>query len=403
MFAEVGELVGGIDILVNNAASGTLAPNEELEQRHWDRAFDTNLKGSLWCAEHAARMMADRGGGAIVNLSSLGAGNVLDNYMSVGISKAAVEELTRYLAVQFAPAKVRVNTASCGPIDGEVVRLFPQADQMYESIVAATPLGRMATEADLADVVLLLASDLAGWITGQTIVADGGLTLRGPFAPPVQDTFSPGSVAQVSDGASGASSSIARTDGVVADSAAIGSSAASPGQRPHPRRQPPSPLPPVLARQAESAVLDWYSMPVPQQNPPPVERAPESEQPALADDDRVIAVVGMGMVVPGASSPEEFWRLRLDGTVMLTEPGERWDLESYYDPDPSEEDRTYSRISGFIADPGRFTTDPHEDYTTGHLRHLQQVSYRAHRLGRRRGLPDRSAARLPAQPDPPAA
>ncbi|MRH92064.1 SDR family oxidoreductase [Nocardia sp. SYP-A9097] len=300
MFAEIGDLVGGIDILINNAAGGALLPHAELEQEHWDRAFDTNFKGSLWCAEHAARMMATRGGGAIVNLSSIGAEFVVDNYMSVGISKATVETMTRYLAVQYAPINVRVNTASCSLIGGEVARRFPHADEMSRAVIAATPLGRMATEADLANVVLFLASDLSGWITGQTIVADGGLTLRVPFTLPIDDVAGPAVPAS--------------------------------------------------------------------EEPATASLSPEFEESDLADDDRMIAVVGMGMVVPGASSPQEYWPLRLDGTVMFTEPGERWDGDSYYSADPAAEDRTYARTSGYITDPDQFPVDATEDYTTTWLR-----------------------------------
>lgn len=121
--------------------------------------------------------MTARGGGSIINLSSIGADMVIGNYLTVGTSKAAVESLTRYLAVQFAPDNIRVNAASCGLIKGQVAQLFPAAAEMQRVTVAATPLGRLATETDLANVVLFLASDMSGWITGQTILADGGLSL----------------------------------------------------------------------------------------------------------------------------------------------------------------------------------------------------------------------------------
>ena len=93
--------------------------------------------------------MAKRGGGTIVNVSSLGAGLVPDNYLVVGTSKAAVEALTRHLAIELAPLKIRVNTASCSLIEGDVAKLFPRADELEAVTVATTPLGRLATARDL--------------------------------------------------------------------------------------------------------------------------------------------------------------------------------------------------------------------------------------------------------------
>ncbi len=184
LFDQTVELVGGIDILVNNAAGGALAPHQDLTDRDWQRAFDTNLKGSLRCAERAAPLMAARGGGAIINLSSVGASLVIGNYLPVGTSKAAVEALTRYLAVEYASHNIRVNTASCGLIDGEIARAFPDAEEFQRVVSDATPLGRLAREEELANVVLFLASDEASWVTGQTILADGGLSLAAAILSP---------------------------------------------------------------------------------------------------------------------------------------------------------------------------------------------------------------------------
>lgn len=123
MFEEIEAKFGRLDILINNAASGALIPNAEVDEEHFARAFDTNLKGSFWCARHAAKLMGKRGG-SIVNISSIGAGLVPANYLVVGTSKAALEALTRYLAVEYARLNIRVNTASATLIEGEVARLF---------------------------------------------------------------------------------------------------------------------------------------------------------------------------------------------------------------------------------------------------------------------------------------
>ena len=138
MFAAIRAEHGRIDVLINNAASGALKPSRELDDRDWTRTLDTNLMGAWWCAREAVDLMPPEGG-AIVNLSSVGAGMVIDNYLAVGTSKAAVEALTRYLAIEYAPRNVRVNTASGGLIDGNVAGLFPRAKELRDIVVLQRP------------------------------------------------------------------------------------------------------------------------------------------------------------------------------------------------------------------------------------------------------------------------
>ncbi|NIJ12996.1 NAD(P)-dependent dehydrogenase (short-subunit alcohol dehydrogenase family) [Saccharomonospora amisosensis] len=175
MFDTVGERHARLDILVNNAASGAFGPIDQLAEKDWARAVDTNLNGTLWCSQLAAAQMSD--GGAIVNLSSLGASLAAGNYAAIGTTKAAVEALTRYLAAEYGPRGIRVNTASAGPLEGEALRSFAPAAGVRKAIRAATPLGRLGTESELAEVVLFLVSSAASWVTGQVLVADGGLSL----------------------------------------------------------------------------------------------------------------------------------------------------------------------------------------------------------------------------------
>ncbi|WP_410625155.1 SDR family oxidoreductase [Amycolatopsis sp. cmx-8-4] len=263
MFDEIQRSHGRLDVLVNNAASGALLPMDELTEVHWQRALDTNLRGSLWCSRRAAPLMAGRPGAAIVNLSSLGSSLVISDYVTVGTSKAAVEALTRYLAVEFAPHGIRVNTASGGLLDGQVATMFPEATPLAERVRAATPLGhRLGSEAELAEVVRFLASPAASWITGQTVVADGGLSLG-------------------------------------------------------------------------SMML-----------------SPSSEKPAggepVAESTDAIAVVGMGVVAPGANDPDELWRTLNGERHVFTEPV-LYDIDAFHSADPSAEDKTYTRHSGFIT------------------------------------------------------
>ncbi|WP_449062666.1 SDR family oxidoreductase [Planomonospora algeriensis] len=178
MFDEVTSVYGRLDLLVNNAAAGTFIGWDELTEEHLDQAYETNVKGALWCARAARPLLARSDAGCVVNVSSVGAAYAPANYLPVGLSKAALEALTRYLAAEFAPDGIRVNTASAGLLDNPVGRMFPGFDSMSANAVAATPMGRLATPADLADLVLLLASPSAAWVTGQTVVADGGMSLH---------------------------------------------------------------------------------------------------------------------------------------------------------------------------------------------------------------------------------
>jgi NAD(P)-dependent dehydrogenase (short-subunit alcohol dehydrogenase family) len=184
MFTQVARRHEGLDVLVNNAASSRFAPLSALTEQDWVRTFETNLHGARRCARAAAPLIAARGGGAIVNVSSIGAGHVFGNYCDVGTSMAALEALTRYLAVEYAASGIRVNTASSELIDSQTRRLSPEADALRETIVRATPLGRLATEKDLADLIVFLSSPRSSYITGQVILADGGLTLASTILSP---------------------------------------------------------------------------------------------------------------------------------------------------------------------------------------------------------------------------
>lgn len=177
MFDTIQERHGHLDILVNNAAAGALLPADQLTEDYLDRAWNTNLKGAIWCARRAAPLMAARGGGAIVNVSSLGARLVLSHYLASAPAKAAVEALTRYLAVEYAPLGIRVNSASASMLVSEVADAFPDSERLLKLISDATPMGRLGTPREFADVVAFLVSAQSRWVTGQTIIVDGGLTL----------------------------------------------------------------------------------------------------------------------------------------------------------------------------------------------------------------------------------
>lgn len=173
-FDEIAEVFGRVDFFISNAASGVIKPLEELTARHFDWSMNTNARPLLLGAQRAAGLMT--GGGSIVALSSQGAGRVLPGYAAVGASKAALEALVRYLAVELAPA-VRVNAVSPGVVDTEALRHFPMRAEMLAAARDKTPAGRLVEPADIAATIAWLCSDEARMTTGQTITIDGGAAL----------------------------------------------------------------------------------------------------------------------------------------------------------------------------------------------------------------------------------
>ncbi|SDB83965.1 enoyl-[acyl-carrier-protein] reductase FabL [Shouchella lonarensis] len=177
LFEEIDATFGRLDVFVNNAASGVLRPLMELEESHWNWTMDINAKALLFCAQEAAKRMEKNGGGRIVSLSSLGAIRYLENYTTVGVSKAAVEALTRYLAVELAPKGIVVNAVSGGAVDTAALTHFPNREELLADAAARTPAGRMVETTDLANAALFLLSDEASMIRGQTLIVDGGISL----------------------------------------------------------------------------------------------------------------------------------------------------------------------------------------------------------------------------------
>jgi enoyl-[acyl-carrier protein] reductase III len=166
-----------LDILVSNAASGVLKPAMELTTRHWNWAMDINARALLSLTQHAVPMM--QSGGRIMAVSSLGAVRAVPNYTVVGASKAALESLIRHLAVELGPKGILVNTISAGVVDTDALKKFPNRDDIIAASLERTPLGRLTTPEDVADLALFLCSDLAGMIHGQTVVVDGGYAIQG--------------------------------------------------------------------------------------------------------------------------------------------------------------------------------------------------------------------------------
>ncbi|WP_062353202.1 enoyl-[acyl-carrier-protein] reductase FabL [Bacillus kwashiorkori] len=177
MFGEIAEVFGRLDVFVNNAASGVLRPVMELEENHWNWTMNINSKALLFCAQEAAKLMEKNDGGKIVSVSSIGSIRYLENYTLVGVSKAALEALTRYLAVELAQKNIVVNAVSGGAIDTEALQHFPNREQLLEDARKNTPAGRMVQIEDMVNTIMFLISEEASMIRGQTIIVDGGRSL----------------------------------------------------------------------------------------------------------------------------------------------------------------------------------------------------------------------------------
>ena len=166
-----------IDFLINNAATGVNVKADQLTIKHWDWVINTNSRAPWLMSIEVSKIMAD--GGSIVNISSLGSQKVLSNYFSVGVSKAALEAITRYLSVELAPKNIKVNAISPGLIKTAALDSFPDTSDWKIMANKDTPAGRPLKVRDVTDLVKFLCSEDSTMIRGQTIIIDGGQSLIG--------------------------------------------------------------------------------------------------------------------------------------------------------------------------------------------------------------------------------
>ena len=167
--------LGPFDVVVHNAATGVIEPALETQDKHWDWTLNANARALLTLSRALAPKM--RRGSSIIGISSLGSTRVLENYVLVGVSKAALEAVVRYLAVELAPRGIRVNAVSAGVVETGALEFFPNREKMIAEGLQRTPAGRLVEPDDVADAVCFLCSDAAEMVRGHTLIVDGGFSL----------------------------------------------------------------------------------------------------------------------------------------------------------------------------------------------------------------------------------
>jgi enoyl-[acyl-carrier protein] reductase III len=183
MFDLIEQEFDGLDFYIHNAASGYNRPVMQQKVKGWDWTMNINARSLLFAAQRAVPLMEKRGGGAIVAISSPGAGHVLPDYVVVGASKAALESVTRYLAVELSPMNIIVNAISPGMVLTDALQHFEMVRSdvhLTEKAVSITPAGRLVSSEDVAGLVAFLCSPAANMIRGQVITMDGGASLLAP-------------------------------------------------------------------------------------------------------------------------------------------------------------------------------------------------------------------------------
>lgn len=189
LFDAAGERFGRLDFFVCNAAASAFKNILDLGVHHLDRSYAMNVRAFVLGAQRAVRLMD--GAGRIVALSSYGAGNAYPTYANLGSAKAAVEAWVRYMAIEFAGRGINVNAVNGGLIDSDSLDYFYGVPGMapIETVLSKIPKGRPGTVQEMADVVAFLLSPASEYITGQTLVVDGGLSIIAP--PFFADTTPP--------------------------------------------------------------------------------------------------------------------------------------------------------------------------------------------------------------------
>jgi len=181
---EVDEMVkkivkefGKIDILVNNAGIAQFVPFLEMTEEEWDRTLDINLKGYFLCAQACVKEMVKQKSGVIVNIASVAMGQQgvgMSNIVHYCASKGGIAGMTEALAVELAPYNIRVNAISPGMIETPMISSIKQDSKTVEAMLAKVPMRRVGKPEEVSNLVLFLASEVSSYMTGSTVIIDGG-------------------------------------------------------------------------------------------------------------------------------------------------------------------------------------------------------------------------------------
>jgi 3-oxoacyl-[acyl-carrier protein] reductase len=179
-FASVVEELEGVDVLVNNAGIATFTPFLETTEEEFDRIFAVNYTGTFNCCQAVVPGMVERGYGRIVNVASVAGkrGGGFLGRVTYSSTKAGVIGFTKALARELAPHGVTVNAVAPGAIDTEMTKVLRDDQELLARVLAAIPMGRRGEIQEVSDAVCFLASDLAAYMTGETIDVDGGVTME---------------------------------------------------------------------------------------------------------------------------------------------------------------------------------------------------------------------------------
>lgn len=180
LFSETRKAFGSLDVLVNNAGVYDFRPLDQLDEAFYRKHFDLNVFGLLFTTKEALPFFGEKGG-SVINISSVASKTPGPNSAVYSGTKGAVDVISRALALELAPRKIRVNALAPGATDTEGVRTFQQNGSVDEDFVnyaiSRTPLGRMGTADDIAGAALFLASSDSAWITGEELLVGGGIRL----------------------------------------------------------------------------------------------------------------------------------------------------------------------------------------------------------------------------------
>lgn len=168
--------LGGLDILVNNAGINIAKPALDVTEEDWDHVLSTNLKGTFFCSQRAGKHMVENGGGRIINIVSQMAFVGYIKRAAYCASKGGAVQLTKALAVEWAPYGVKVNAVAPTFVETDLTRKMFEDEEFYQDVLRRIPLGELARLSDITGAVLFLSSDMARFITGETIKVDGGWT-----------------------------------------------------------------------------------------------------------------------------------------------------------------------------------------------------------------------------------